>query len=133
MAKYMIGIPCTLADCVDSSMCPYNSYFPKMDCVLQICKNCGTSKLKAKIKKYNKCKMKDCRKWFLVKQWSTKSESKNGERSSYLAWDHLRLSFSDILDCTQNKSMECLSMHFLLVGIMCSINKLSLIFVLEKL
>ena len=38
MAKYMIGIPCTLADCVDSSMCPYNSYFPKMDCVLQIVK-----------------------------------------------------------------------------------------------
>ena len=38
MAKYMIGIPCTLADCVDSSMCPYNSYFPKMDCVLRIVK-----------------------------------------------------------------------------------------------
>ena len=68
MAKYMIGIPCTLADCVDSSMCPYNSYFPKMDCVLQICKNCGPLKLKAKIKTYNKCKMKDCRKQFLVKQ-----------------------------------------------------------------
>ena len=129
----MIGIPHTLADCVDSSMCPYNSYFPKMDCVLRICKNCGTSKLKAKIKKYNKCKMKDCRKWFLVKQWSTKSESQNGERSSYLAWDHLRLSFSDILDL-YIKQIHGMSQHaFLLVGIMCSINKLSLIFVLEKL
>ena len=73
MSKYMIGILRTLADCIDSSMCPYNSYFPKMDCVLRICKNCGTLKLKAKLKKDNKGKMKDCRKQFLVKQWSTKS------------------------------------------------------------
>ena len=34
MSKYIIGIPCTLADCIDSSMCPYSSYFPKLECVL---------------------------------------------------------------------------------------------------
>ena len=33
-----------------------------------------------------------------MKQWSTKSEVKTGERSSYLAWDHFRLSYSDILE-----------------------------------
>ena len=42
--------------------------------------------------------MKDGTKHFLVKQWATKSEIKDGERTSYLARNHLRLSFSDILE-----------------------------------
>ena len=33
-----------------------------------------------------------------MKQWATKSEMKDGERMSYLAWNHLRLSYSDILE-----------------------------------
>ena len=46
----------------------------------------------------NKGKLTDGRKCFLVKQWATKSEMKDGERTSYLAWNHLRLSYSDILE-----------------------------------
>ena len=50
------------------------------------------------IKTENKGKMKDCRKCFLVKQWATKSEIKDGVRTSYLAWHYLKLSYSDILE-----------------------------------
>ena len=42
----------------------------------------------------------------MVKQWETKSEIKNGERISYLAWKHLRLSFDDILDLYVNQLSE---------------------------
>ena len=45
-------------------------------------------------------------KQFLVKQWETKSEITNGERISYLAWKHLRLSFDDILDLHVNQLSE---------------------------
>ena len=94
----MVGVPHTLRDCTDSSMCQYDSYFPKIQCILQTCPNCGVEKLKEKLTQLNKSKMKDKHKHFLVKQWSTKSEIKYGERSSYLAWEHLQLSFDTILD-----------------------------------
>ena len=53
---------------------------------------------KKKITDQNKGKLRDSRKCFLVKQWATKSEMKDGERMSYLAWNHLKLSYSDILE-----------------------------------
>ena len=86
MCMYMAGIPHTLGDCIDSSICPYITYFPKINCVLQTCPNCGITKLKDKLMKLNKGKMKDKCQQFLVKQWETRSEIKNGERSSYLVW-----------------------------------------------
>ena len=99
MYKYMVGILCTLADSVDSSMCQYDTYFPKMQCILQKCENCSIAKLKNKLLQQNKDKLKDNWKWFLVKQWAIKTQIKNEERSSYLAWDHLWLSsYEQILD-----------------------------------
>ena len=53
---------------------------------------------KKKITDQNKGKLRDSRKCFLVKQWATKSEMKDGERMSYMVWNHLRLSYSDILE-----------------------------------
>ena len=32
--KYMAGIPRTLVDCVDTSFCDYNTFFPQMECIL---------------------------------------------------------------------------------------------------
>ena len=98
MSKFMSGIPRNLADCIDSSMCKYDTYFPPMPCILRTCQNCGIQRLSTKLIQQNKAKLQDKCKRFFVKQWTTKNEMKNGERSSYLAWDHLRLSFKGILD-----------------------------------
>ena len=48
-SKHIDGIPGTLAKCVDSSMCEYNTYFCKIDCALRKCADCGTQKLKDKL------------------------------------------------------------------------------------
>ena len=79
-------------------MCKYDTYFPPMPCILRTCQNCGIQRLSTKLIQQNKAKLQDKHKRFLVKQWTTKYEMKNGERSSYLAWDCLRLSFKGILD-----------------------------------
>ena len=34
MSKFMSGIPRNLADCIDSSMCKYDTYFPPKPCIL---------------------------------------------------------------------------------------------------
>ena len=31
--KYVTGIPRTLADCVDTSFCDYNTFFPRTECI----------------------------------------------------------------------------------------------------
>ena len=64
----MTGIPRTLADCVDSSLGEYNTFFPSIKCILLNCKRCGTQKLKDSLEKQNSKNMKDSRKRFLVKQ-----------------------------------------------------------------
>ena len=45
-SKYLQGIPRTLDESVDSSMCGYSDYFPKVACTLQKCSECGVNKLK---------------------------------------------------------------------------------------
>ena len=87
-------------------MWQYDTYFLQMPCILQTCPNCGIEKLKKKLLQQNKIKLKGKHKRFLVKQWATKSEIKNGERSNYLAWDHLQLSFENILDLYLNQLSE---------------------------
>ena len=60
--KYMTGISRTLADCVDTSFCDYNTFFPWIECILQKCEKCGTNKLKDTLKQQNSQKFKDKRK-----------------------------------------------------------------------
>ena len=45
-SKYLNGVPRNVDNCIDSSLCEYDSYFPKLDCVLRNCDECGTEKLK---------------------------------------------------------------------------------------
>ena len=60
--KFMLGVPRTLADCVDSSLCDYNTFFPSINCILRNCNRCGTKKLKDSLEKQNIDRMKNCRK-----------------------------------------------------------------------
>ena len=60
------------------------------------------------------------------------SEIKNGERSSYLAWKHLRLSFDDILDLYVNQLSEMSEHSFLHLGTMYSTNNVKMFFKLER-
>ena len=53
ISNYMIGVPRTLADCVDSSFRAYKTFFPSMPYILRICKKCGTTKLKDCLEKQN--------------------------------------------------------------------------------
>ena len=41
-SKYMSGIPSDKGDCIDCSLCAYMGYFPKLPCILHLCKDCGT-------------------------------------------------------------------------------------------
>ena len=71
-SKYMSGIPSDKGDSIDRSLCTYTGYFPKLPCILCICKDCGTEKFKKSILQRNKSKCCDKRKKFLVKIWETK-------------------------------------------------------------
>ena len=96
--KYMTGISGTLADCVDTSFCDYNTFFPQIECILQKCEKCGTNKLKDTLKQQNSQKFKDKRKRFLVKQWENKIQIKKGERQTFMHWKHLRVNHEGLLD-----------------------------------
>ena len=109
--KFMLGVPRTLADCVDSSLCDYNTFFPSINCILRNCNRCGTKKLKDSLEKQqNIYRMKDCRKRFLVKQWENKSKMKNGDRQTYMHWKYLCLNYHGLLDlcmCGIAQNTQC--------------------------
>ena len=98
--QFLNGIPKTIDNCVDSSMCEYNTYFPKLDCVIRECSSCGTDTLKLKLERLNADYLNDTRKRFLVKQWYNKKERIAGSDKyrTYIHWKHERLSYSDLLD-----------------------------------
>ena len=84
-SKYMKNIPIDVGDAIDHSMCAYTGYFPKIECILCICDNCGMSKYKESILKKNASKMCDKSKCFLVKLWVTKTVcNKEGNAQSFL-------------------------------------------------
>ena len=52
-SKYLKGVPGSIDGCIDSSMCTYNTYFPKMKCAMRSCTECGVEKLELKLKELN--------------------------------------------------------------------------------
>ena len=48
-SKYMSGIPSDKDYSIDRSLCAYTGYFPKLPCILRMCKDCGTEKFKKSI------------------------------------------------------------------------------------
>ena len=89
-SKYLNGIPNGIDACIDSSMCEYRSYFPKIACVLRTCQQCGVNKLKEKLLDLNSNLLNDTRKKFLVKQWETRRERISGSDKvrTFMHWRH---------------------------------------------
>ena len=98
-SKYLSGIPNNIDKCVDSSLCEYSSYFPKIDCALRRCKKCGVDKVENNLIDVNSAVIGDKHKRFLVKQWITKREKipGTGNYRSYMHRKHDRLSYGDLL------------------------------------
>ena len=111
-AKYLKGVPASIDSCIDSSMCPYTTYFPKMSCAMRNCSECGVDKLKLKLKEINDIVLNDKRKRFLVKQWKKKREKiqETGQYRTFMHWRHDRLSYADLLD-GYIKALENMSSH----------------------
>ena len=111
-SKYLTGVPSTIDACIDTSMCKYDSYFPKIVCALRTCGECGVEKLKEHLIRLNADLLPDTRKRFLVKQWENKRERipGTGTYKSYMHWRHDRLSYSELLD-QYVKSVEKMSSH----------------------
>ena len=72
--------------------------FLRIDCILHICKDCRTDKLKTQLVNSNASKLQDNRKCFLVKQWVTKTRKFEGATQSYLHWNIDWLSYSGLID-----------------------------------
>ena len=112
--KYLQGIPRNIDDCIDSSMCPYEKYFPKLKCALRECSLCGTNNLKLRLTTLNSDKLNDNRKRFLVKQWENKKERIPGtdKVKTYMHWRHDRLSYKGLLDVYVNLLKDMASHSF---------------------
>ena len=100
-AKYLYGVPHNIGDCIDQSMCSYTGYFPKIQCILRTCNDCGVNKFKDKILAANRDKLSDARKRFLVKLWITKTERKEGKMQSFLHWKFGRCSYLQLINLLQ--------------------------------
>ena len=98
-SRYLSGIPQTIDACIDSSICDYNTYFPRLNCALRECEHCSTDNLRIKLEELNSEKLQDHRKRFLVKQWFNKKEKISGSDKyrTYIHWRHDRLSYRDLL------------------------------------
>ena len=97
-SKYMTGIPSDIGDCIDRSLCAYMGYFPNLQCILRICKECGTKKFKECILQKNKGKFCDKRKRFLVKLWVTKTVRKEGAVQTFMDWKFERCNYVELVD-----------------------------------
>ena len=111
-SKYLNGVPRNVDNCIDSSLCEYNSYFPKLDCVLRNCDECGTEKLQEHLSRLNSNKLEDPRECFLIKQWANKKERIPGTEKyrTYMHWNHVGLTFRELLD-TYVEMLEDMSSH----------------------
>ena len=111
-SKYLSGIPNNIDKSVDSSLCEYSSYFPKIDCALRKCQKCGVDKVEKRLTDMNTTVLGDKHKKFLIKQWITKRAKipGTGNFRSYLHWRHDRLSYSDLLKKYIN-SLENMASH----------------------
>ena len=94
----MHNIPSDIGDCIDRSLCAYTGYFPKLPCILHICKECGTEKFKDSILQKNKAKCIDKRKKFLIKLWVTKIVRKEGAVQSFMDWKFERCNYEQLVD-----------------------------------
>ena len=97
-SKYLHGVPHNIGDCIDQSMCSYSGYFPKIQCILHTCDDCGVDKFKAKIVAANRGKLSDARERFLVKLWTTKTERKEGKLQSFLDWKFESCSYLQLIN-----------------------------------
>ena len=59
ISKYLNGVPREVGDCVDSSLCAYEGFFPHISCILCTCNKCGIEKVKSKIMQLNESKIGD--------------------------------------------------------------------------
>ena len=98
ISKYLQGTYKYLNEAVDSTLCTYSGFFPKIECILRTCTNCGTDKLKESLLDINANKLEDKHKRFLVKQWISKNKDNNGVTQSYLHWKVDRCSYEDLID-----------------------------------
>ena len=92
----MANIPRDLGGCVDGTLCDYHGYFPNLKCVIRKCKNCGSSKFLQQILESNADKLSDNRKRFLIKQWVTKTERKEGATQSFLHWTFEKCTYEEL-------------------------------------
>ena len=111
-SKYLTGIPNNIDSCIDSSMCQYSTYFPKIGCALRDCEDCGVDQLKMKLLALNSDLLHDKRKKFLIKLWETKREliQGTGKYRHYMHWRHDRLSSRELIDAYV-KSLSSISAH----------------------
>ena len=111
-SKYLKGVPGSIEACIDSSMCTYSTYFPKMSCAMRTCIECGVEKLELHLKELNAECITDKRKRFLVKKWETKRERIpcSDKYRSFMHWRHDRLSYGDLLTRYVN-SLHSMSSH----------------------
>ena len=111
-SRYLDGVPKTIDSCIDSSMCPYTTYFPKIDCALRTCEHCHLNQFRLRLENMNEEKLQDTRKRFLVKRWKTEKEKIPGsdKYKTFMHWTHDRLSYSGLLEKYIN-SIENMSSH----------------------
>ena len=113
---YMKNIPSDVGDAIDHSMCTYNGYFPKVDCILHICDNCGMSKYKDSIIEKNAGIICDKSKCFLVKLWVTEMVQKQDcNTQSFLSWKFERCSYEQLVDLLI-EHMELMAEHTFLAS-----------------
>ena len=110
--KYLTGVPSTLDECVDSSLCKYSGYFPDIKCVLRECDKCGLEKVANNLKLKNEHKLNDRKKRFIVKKWISKKEKipNSNKYRNYMHWDYNRFSYSELLEQYVN-SLESMAGH----------------------
>ena len=77
-SRYLNGVPRTIDDCIDSSMCVYTTYFPKINCALRTSNVCTIDLFKTRLENMNQDKFQDRRKRFLVKKWYNKNSPVKG-------------------------------------------------------
>ena len=110
-SKYLKDIPSDVGNALDHSMCAYVGYFPKIDCILHICDKCGTSQYKDSILEKNASKVCDRSKYFLVKQWVTKTVCKeDGNAQSFLHWKFELCNCEELVNLLI-KQMEVMTEH----------------------
>ena len=95
-SKYMTNIPRNLGGCLDRTLCDYHGYFPNFKCVIRKCKNSGSSKFPQQILESNADKFSDNRKRFLIKQWVTQTERKEGATQSFLHWTFEKCTYEEL-------------------------------------